>query len=175
MPLGVPSQTHATAAILPAHQLPPLPVQRVPTQARCFGGIARSSRLRFHQHLGSNEDRCLHQCRQVQRVAGPRVHRLHARRAFHLDGGAIGSLHHPIDPHLPYAPAKGLHQATDLRGADGGGGRTARLIQDGLQRSRAAALSASRSLSPITVAPELTGRGAVASQVASRSNSRKKS
>ena len=27
------------------------------TQARCFGGIARSSRLRFHQHLGSNEDR----------------------------------------------------------------------------------------------------------------------
>jgi hypothetical protein len=38
---------------------------------------------------------------------------LHARRAFHLDGGGIGSLHHPIDPHLPYASAKGLHQGSD--------------------------------------------------------------
>jgi hypothetical protein len=49
------------------------------------------------------------------------------------------------------------------------------LIQHDPQRSTAAALWASRSLSPITVAPELTGRGAVGPQVASRSNSRKKS
>jgi hypothetical protein len=42
MPLGVPSQTHATAAIralpyrlLPAHQLPPLPVNRSAVTARC--------------------------------------------------------------------------------------------------------------------------------------------
>jgi hypothetical protein len=42
-------------------------------------------------------------------------------------------------------------------------------------RSSEAAPSASRSLSPITVAPELTGRGGRWSQMASRSNSRKKS
>jgi hypothetical protein len=46
---------------------------------------------------------------------------------------------------------------------------------DGPQGSRAAALAARRSLSPITVAPELTGWGGAWSQVASRSNSRKKS
>jgi hypothetical protein len=38
------------------------------------------------------------------------------------------------------------------------------LIQDGPERSNDAALSASRSLSPITVAPELTGRGGRCSQ-----------
>jgi hypothetical protein len=43
------------------------------------------------------------------------------------------------------------------------------------QRSSAAALSASRSLSLITVAPELTGRGGIELQVASPSKSRKKS
>jgi hypothetical protein len=53
--------------------------------------------------------------------------------------------------------------------------RPPRLIQDGPQRSKDAALSASRSLSLITVAPELAGRGAVSPQVASRSNSKKKS
>jgi uncharacterized protein (DUF952 family) len=50
-----------------------------------------------------------------------------------------------------------------------------RLIQADPQRSRAAALAASRSLSSITVAPELTGRGGVGSHVAFRSKSRKKS
>jgi hypothetical protein len=40
------------------------------------------------------------------------------------------------------------------------------LIEAGGQRSRDAALVASRSLSPITVAPELTGRGGVGPQVA---------
>jgi ketosteroid isomerase-like protein len=53
--------------------------------------------------------------------------------------------------------------------------RSSRLIKDGRQRSTVAALSASRSLSPITVAPELTGRGGRWVQVASRSKSRKKS
>ena len=43
------------------------------------------------------------------------------------------------------------------------------------QRSSTAALSANRSLSLMTVAPELTGRGALSPQVAWRSNSRKKS
>lgn len=43
------------------------------------------------------------------------------------------------------------------------------------QRNNDAALAASRSLSSITVAPELSGRGAVGPQVASRSKSRKKS
>jgi hypothetical protein len=47
--------------------------------------------------------------------------------------------------------------------------------QDGRQRSSDATLSASRSLSRITVAPELTGRGGRWVQVAFRSNSRKKS
>ena len=47
---------------------------------------------------------------QVQRVAGPRVDRLHAERPFHFHGGAIGLLHHPIDPHLPDPPTKGLPQ-----------------------------------------------------------------
>jgi hypothetical protein len=60
-------------------------------------------------------------------------------------------------------------------GGGAGGGQAPRLIQDGPQRSKDAALSASRSLSLITVAPELAGRGAVSPQVASRSNSRKKS
>jgi hypothetical protein len=50
-----------------------------------------------------------------------------------------------------------------------------RLIDGGGQRSSDAALVASRSLSPITVAPELSGRGAVGPHVASRLNSRKKS
>jgi hypothetical protein len=49
------------------------------------------------------------------------------------------------------------------------------LIAAGGQRSRVAAPAASWSLSPITVAPELTGRGGVGPQVALRSNSRKKS
>jgi hypothetical protein len=53
--------------------------------------------------------------------------------------------------------------------------RMAWLLEAGGQRSRDAALAASRSLSPITVAPELTGRGGVGPQVALRSNSRKKS
>jgi hypothetical protein len=53
--------------------------------------------------------------------------------------------------------------------------REALLRAAGGQRKRDAALAASRSLSPITVAPELTGRGGVGPQVASRSNSRKKS
>ena len=53
--------------------------------------------------------------------------------------------------------------------------RMAWLIHAGGQRSRDAALAASRSLSPITVAPALTGRGGRWAQVASRSNSRKKS
>jgi hypothetical protein len=43
------------------------------------------------------------------------------------------------------------------------------------QRSSGAAPSARRSWSPITVAPELTGRGGRCSQMASRSNSKKKS
>jgi hypothetical protein len=47
------------------------------------------------------------------------------------------------------------------------------LVQAG--GSRVAALAASWSLSPITVAPELTGRGVLSPQVASRSKSRKKS
>ena len=47
------------------------------------------------------------------------------------------------------------------------------LIDGSGQRSSDAALAASRSLSPITVAPELIGRGAVGPQVASRLNSRK--
>jgi hypothetical protein len=51
--------------------------------------------------------------------------------------------------------------------------RFAGLITDSPQRSSVAALSASRSLSPITVAPELTGRGGRWVQVALRSNSRK--
>ena len=42
---GVPSQTPATAAILPAHQLPPLPVQRMPYASAPLGGIARSVHL----------------------------------------------------------------------------------------------------------------------------------
>jgi hypothetical protein len=49
------------------------------------------------------------------------------------------------------------------------------VVEAGGQRNRAAALAASWSLSPITVAPELTGRGGVGPQVALRSNSRKKS
>ena len=49
------------------------------------------------------------------------------------------------------------------------------LLGAGGQRSRAAALAASWSLSPITVAPELTGLGGVGPQVALRSNSKKKS
>jgi hypothetical protein len=60
--------------------------------------------------------------------------------------------------------------------AGGAGGDPARVAEeDRRQRSSAAALSASRSLSLITVVPELTGRGAVSPQVALRSNSRKKS
>jgi hypothetical protein len=43
------------------------------------------------------------------------------------------------------------------------------------QRSSGPMAPASRSLSSMTVAPVLTGRGAVGSQVALRSNSRKKS
>jgi hypothetical protein len=61
----------------------------------------------------------------------------------------------------------------DAGGAAGGQDRMA--IQHDPQRSRAAALAASRSLSAITVAPELAGWGGAWSQVASRSNSRKKS
>jgi hypothetical protein len=46
-------------------------------------------------------------------LAGSRVDRLHAGRAFHLDGGGVGVFHHPIDLHLPDPPAKGLHQGGD--------------------------------------------------------------
>jgi ketosteroid isomerase-like protein len=62
-------------------------------------------------------------------------------------------------------------------GAGGGiaGGPVRVVDREGSQRSSDAALSASRSLSPITVAPELTGRGGRCCQVALRSNSRKKS
>ena len=64
--------------------------------------------------------------------------------------------------------------------ADGTGGGfdgdpVGRLIDGGGQRSSDAALSANCSLLPITVAPESTGRGGFDPQVASRSNSRKKS
>ena len=58
-------------------------------------------------------------------------------------------------------------------GGDGGHDRVADPGRP--QRSSTAALSANRSLSLMTVAPELTGRGALSPQVASRSNSRKKS
>ena len=61
------------------------------------------------------------------------------------------------------------------RGCDGDGGHDHELIQDGPQRSSTAVLSASRSLSLMTVAPELTGRGGRWVQVALRSKSRKKS
>jgi hypothetical protein len=82
----------------------------------------------------------------------------------------------------PWRPPRQRSQAEARRLLNGGGagggiaGGPVRVVdREGSQRSSDAAPAASRSLSPITVAPELTGRGAVGPQVASRLNSRKKS
>jgi hypothetical protein len=75
------------------------------TQQYCPGGVTRSCRLRILQHLGSGKDWRVHQHRQVECVARPRIHRLHAMRAFQLHGGGVGLLHDPIDPRLPDTPA----------------------------------------------------------------------
>jgi len=78
----------------------------------------------------------------------------------------------------PKQRSSGKAQRQPTAGGTGGGfdgDPVGRLIDGGGQRSSDAALVASRSLSPITVAPELSGRGAVGPQVASRLNSRKKS
>ena len=45
----------------------------------CRGGISCASCLDPLQHLGRDEDRCRHQRRQVQRLAGPHVGGLDAR------------------------------------------------------------------------------------------------
>jgi hypothetical protein len=66
------------------------------------------------QHPERDEDRCLHQRRQVQRVAGPRVDQLYVGWAF-LDVGELGLLH-PIDQHLPDPPAKPMNQSDTSTG-----------------------------------------------------------
>jgi hypothetical protein len=65
------------------------------------------------QHLGSNQDRCLDQYRQVERVAGPRIDRLHPRRAVHLHGGDIGLLHQLINSDLADPSAQRVYQGSD--------------------------------------------------------------
>jgi hypothetical protein len=102
------------------------------------------------------------------RLGDGRVPRRHAAAVPHAGAG------------IPYREdderaLEALDEDLAWTGDGAGGDRFAWLMKGRRQRSSDAALSASRSLSPMTVAPELTGRGAVGPQVASRSNSRKKS
>ena len=97
---------------------------------------------------------------------------------FSFQGRRITSVQDYPSMEAAEAALKGPRRARRSGGgaAGGAGGDPIRVADEGRrQRSRVAALSASRSLSLITVAPELTGRGAVSPQVASRSNSMKKS
>jgi hypothetical protein len=110
------SQRIVDAAVMGSVLAPTCPAPRpssvvlpVPDVAVLRWGNHPGIWLPLLQHLGADEDRCLDQRREVQGVAGSRVDRLHPGRAFHLDGGDVGFLHHAIDLDLPDAPAKGLH------------------------------------------------------------------
>ena len=85
MPLGVPSQTHATAAILPAHQLPPLPVQRVPYASALLRGnrpVSTSTAGSRYRRPRTRGQRAILEAGCRPGCPGPTRHRGRARRGM---------------------------------------------------------------------------------------------
>jgi len=73
-------------------------------------GIALLPTEAVGQHQRRDEDRSLRQDREVQRIAGPGIHRPHTLRAFDFDGGRISALHYPVQPDFAYPATKAAHQ-----------------------------------------------------------------